>query len=185
MVEYVSQGASYWNFPLDGGSSSWTVMVTENTGRASGLYMSRLITPKEIAEKGKAGDFVFIASEASDVKGNVEAARAFKKAGFKVIYIGPSKTEGCSGNDLPKIADWHIDTFSPEREGALAIPGFNRKLCPTTGVLYPLVQYMLNAQFIGHMIEARMTPLIYMGVHLIGGRVYNNLLGQIYEKRGF
>ncbi len=84
-----------------------------------------------------------------------------------------------------KLADWHIDTYSPEREGALTIPGFNRKLCPTTGVLYPLAQYMLNSQFIGHMIEADMTPLVFMGMNLIGGRVYYDLVKGICDKRGY
>jgi hypothetical protein len=193
MVDYVSHGAHYWNYPLRahqndfvmGNNLEWEIMVTENTNRASGLVMSRLIDPKEIADKGKPGDFVFFASEASDVKGNIEAARAFKNAGFKVIYIGPAKTEGSTGDNLVKLADWHIDTYSPEREGVLSIPGFDRKLCPTTGVLYPLAQYMLNAQFISHMIEADMTPLVFMGVHLIGGRVYYDLLQKIWEKRGY
>ena len=139
----------------------------------------------DIPEAAKAGDFVVIAGEASDIRENYEAARAFKQAGIKVIYIGPGKTEGSFGDDIPEIADWHIDTFSPEREGVVSIPGLSKKICPTTGILYALALFMLNAQFIEHMIEADMTPFIYMGVHLIGGRAYMNCISEIFEKRGY
>src|SRR3989442_8226397 len=113
MVEYVSRGARYWNYPLgysdeNSAIERESIMVEENTNRASGLVMSKLLSPAEIREKAKAGDFVFIAAEASDVKENIAAAHAFKNAGLKVIYVGP-KTEGSTGEDLPKIADWHID----------------------------------------------------------------------------
>ena len=182
MVEYVSRGGRYWNYTFSDGPR---IMATENTNRASGLFMSRLIDLKDINEKGKAGDFVIMAGEASDVKENFEAAEAFKSAGIKVIYIGPAKTEGSQGNDITKVADWHIDTFSPEREGSLTVHGYDRKICPTTGILYALSVFMLNSQFIGHMIETDMTPLVYMGVHLIGGRVYNNLIREIWATRGY
>lgn len=189
MVEYVSRGARYWNYPLghsdeNSALEKWSIMVEENTNRASGLVMSKLLSPAEIKEKAKAGDFVFIACEASDVKENIAAAHAFKDAGLKVIYVGP-KTEGSTGEDLPKIADWHIDTLSPEREGVLKVPGMDKMICPTTGVLYALAQYMLNAQFIGHMVKADMTPLLFMGMHLIGGRAYYDVVQKLFEKRGY
>jgi uncharacterized phosphosugar-binding protein len=215
MVEYVSRGGHYWNYPVNGSDENsqlepWAIMVEENTNRASGLVMSKLLSPSEVEQKAagtasaatpvetksafiltpemkqkaKAGDFVFIAGEASDVKENIEAAHAFKNAGLKVIYVGP-KTEGSTGEDLPKIADWHIDTFSPEREGVLKVPGMEKKICPTTGVLYALAQYILNAQFIGHMIKADMTPLFFMGLHLIGGKAYYDVVEALYERRGY
>ena len=205
MVEYVSHGARYWNYPLYGSDENaklepWAIMVEENTNRASGLVMSKVLSPAqsqsiwrrenltkptpEIEQRAKAGDFVFIAGEASDVKENIEAAHAFKSAGLKVIYVGP-KTEGSTAEDLPKIADWHIDTFSPEREGVLKVRGMDQKICPTTGVLYALAQYVLNAQFIGHMIKADMTPLLFMGLHLIGGKAYYDVVEALYEKRGY
>lgn len=207
MAGYVAQGARYWNFPLYGSDDNsplepWALMVEENTNRASGLAMSKLLTLADIGQtagaapespfkltaeakqKAKAGDFVFIASEASDVEGNLAAARAFKSAGLKVIYIGP-KSEGTVGEDLPKIADWHIDTFSPEREGVVKVPGMDKKICPTSGVLYALAQNMLNAQFISHMIQANMTPLLFMGVHLIGGKAFYNVVQELYERRGY
>ena len=182
MVECVSRGGKYWNYTFSDGDP---IMERENIHRCSGVVMSWGLNPKDIPKEGKAGDFVIIAGEASDIKENIEAARTFKKAGIKVIYIGPAKTEGSSGNDLPTIADWHIDTHSPERDGALIVPGFDKKICPTTGLLYPLAQYMLNSQFITHMIEIDMTPLVDMGSHVIGGDVYSNLLYTIVAKRGY
>lgn len=189
MVEYVSRGARYWNYPLrysdeNSAIEPWSIMVEENTNRASGLVMSKLLSPHEIKEKAKAGDFVFIAGEASDAKENIAAAHAFKNAGLKVIYIG-SATEGTRGEDVTKLADWHVDTFSPDRDGVLKVPGMDKKICPTTGVLYALAQYMLNAQFIGHMIKADMTPLLFMGLHLIGGRAYYDVVQKLFETRGY
>jgi len=133
MMECVARGGRYWNFPmrhsnesnrdaaLDHDPGLWAIMLTENTERASGLAMSRLISLAQIREKGKEGDFVIIAGEVSDAKDNLEAARAFSSAGIKVIYIGPN-TEGAKEDDMSRIADWHIDTFSPERAGVLVVP---------------------------------------------------------------
>lgn len=189
MADSLKRGAHYWNYPVYGQDENstleqWSIMVEENTNRASGLVMSKLLIPDEIPAKAKAGDFVIIAGETSDVVENIAAAHAFKNAGLTVIYIGP-KTEKSTGEDLSKIADWHIDTFSPERDGVLTIPGFEKKICPTTGVLYALAQNILNGQFIGHMIEANMVPLVYMGVHLIGGLAYKNVIEQVFEERGY
>ena len=200
MVEYVSQGAEYWNYPVirvtrdpvTKDDSLGAIMVTENTHRASGPVMSRLIdtTGAETSHwvknkrRGKPGDFVFIAGETSDLKENIDAAKAFKRAGLKVIYIGPI-TEGSGPEDLSNIADWHINTYSPEREGALEVCGLNMKICPTTGVLYPLAQYMLNAQFIERMIKADMTPLVGMGVHLIGAKAYCDVVEKICDMRRY
>jgi uncharacterized phosphosugar-binding protein len=189
MVEYVSHGAKYWNFPLRGNDENsklepWSIMVEENTNRASGLVMSKTLELADLEKKAKKGDFVFIAAEASDVKEDIAAAQAFKRAGLKVIYIGPT-TEGSAAQDLPSVADWHIDTLSPERDGVLRVSGFDKKICPTTGVMYALAQYMVNAQFIGHMIKADMTPLLFMGMHLIGGRAYYDVVQKIYESRGY
>ncbi len=179
MADYVANGAKYWNYTFG------NEMADENTYRASGITMSRNINPNEISEKAKAGDFVIIGGEASDIRENTEAADAFRAAGLKVIYIGPARTEGSAGDDMLRHADWHIDTFSPERNGVLDVPGFDRKICPTTGVLYALALWMTNAQFIAHMIAQNMTPGLDMGGHLIGGNGYNKDVRAIVEKRGY
>lgn len=189
MTEAVAKGARYWNFAVYGSDDNaklepWSIMVEENTNRASGLALSKVLKQEDISQKAKAGDFVFVASETSDEPTNIAGARALKQAGLKVIYIGP-KTDGSTGDDLSRIADWHIDTFSPEREGVVTIPGMDKKVCPTTGVLYALAQNMVNGQFISHMIQDNMTPLLFMGLHLIGGMAYYNVVEGLFEKRGY
>ena len=44
---------------------------------------------------------------------------------------------------------------------------------------------MLNAQFVAHMIAADMTPMVYMGLHLIGARTYDGVVSAIAAKRGY
>lgn len=179
MAKWVAEGGKYWNYTFG------NEMADENTYRASGIAMSKNASPRDIGTKVKSGDFIIIGGEASDTKENVEAALAFKAAGVKVVYIGPARTEGGSGPQMVECSERHIDTFSPEREGALAIPGFDRKLCPTTGVLFALALWMTNAQFIGHMIAQDMTPYLDMGGHLVGGSGYNAVTRPIVEKRGY
>ena len=179
MTGCVARGGRYWNF------SHGCEFAIENYIRASGIAMSQLITPDDMAEKVKPGDFAVIAGEFSDVRENADMAKALKSKGVKVISIGPAHTEGSSGDDLSTISDWHIDTCSPEREGVVSIPGIDRKICPTTGVLYALALWMLNSQFIGRMIEAGMTPGLDMGVHLLGGRGYNSSVRTVVAERGY
>ena len=179
MAGFVAQGGKYWNYTFG------NEMADENIARASGLAMSHHLSPEDIASEKKAGGFVVIGGEASDTRENIQAADAFRAAGFKVIYIGPGKTEGGSGDDMPKHADFHLETFSPEREGTLAVPGIAYKICPTTGVLFALTLWMMNAQFISHMIAQDMTPGLDMGGHIIGGNAYNSVMRPIVEKRGY
>jgi uncharacterized phosphosugar-binding protein len=178
MAGFVTNGAKYGNYTFG------NEMADENTYRASGIAMSRYLNPKDVS-KSKEGDFVIIGGEASDTKENIQAADTFRSAGLKVIYIGPAKTEGSSGDDMPRHADWHIDTFSPEREGVLTVPGFDQKICPTTGILFALALWMTNAQFIAHMIAQDMTPGLDMGGHLVGGSGYNKESRALVEKRGY
>jgi uncharacterized phosphosugar-binding protein len=179
MAESVASGGRYWNYTFG------NEMADENTYRASGISMSRNITPNDIGTKTKAGDFAIIGGEASDTKENIEAAKTFKAAGVKVIYIGPAKTEGGAGPHMPEFADRHIETFSPERDGAIVVKGFDKKICPTTGIFYALCLWMTNAQFVSCMIAQDMTPGLDMGGHLIGGNGYNNVMRPIVEKRGY
>lgn len=185
MTGYISEGGRYWNY------SSGCEMVLENIARASGLPLTNRLSDEMLAddtklrEEVKAGHFCIISGEASDIEGNYEAAQHLKSIGAHVIYIGPAATEGSSGNDIASMADWHIDTYSPERYGILDVPGFDRKICPATGMLYALSLWMLNAQFIQRMIEADMTPGFDMGGHLIGGNGYNNDVRPIVKERGW
>ena len=185
MTGYVRDGARYWNY------SSGCEMVLENIARASGLPMTNRLSDDMLAdevklcEEVKAGHFCIISGEASDIEGNYTAAQRLKNIGVHIIYIGPASTEGSTGNDIASLADWHIDTYSPERYGTLDVPGFDYKICPTTGVLYALSLWMLNAQFIQRMIEADMTPGLDMGGHLIGGNGYNKDVRVIVKERGW
>ncbi|MDP2984634.1 MAG: hypothetical protein Q8O92_15045 [Candidatus Latescibacter sp.] len=179
MVEYVRGGGRYWNY------SYGCEMDAENEQRASGLPMSQGISPGSYKDRLKPGHFVIISGEHSDVKENYEMALAVKAVGAKVINIGPARTEGSTGKDLSKIADWHIETYSPEREGALSVSGFDKKICPTTGILFALALWITNAQFVARMIEADMTPGFDMGGHLIGGSAYDKDVRAIVDKRGY
>ncbi|MFC1508680.1 hypothetical protein ACFL60_03220 [Candidatus Omnitrophota bacterium] len=179
MTDRVANGGSYWNY------SFGCEFDIENYIRASGIAMSQLIRPDTVNEKVKPGDFAIVSGEFSDIHENIVMARALKNKGAAVISIGPAHTEGSGGEDLSAIADVNIETYSPEREGVVSVPGFDRKLCPATGNLFALAQWMLNAQFIERMIEADMVPGLDMGVHLIGGRGHNSSVRKIVKERGY
>ncbi|MCE5252239.1 DUF2529 family protein [bacterium] len=179
MVQSVINGGRYWTF------SAGCEMAIENYIRASGLAMCLLLQAEDAVKNVKPGDFALIAGEFSDVRDNVEMARLLKSKGVSVISIGPAHTEGSSGDDLAREAKYHIETYSPERDGILGLPGFDKKLCPATGVLYALTLWMLNSQFIEQMIGANKTPGLYMGVHLMGGSEYNQVVRAIVDQRGY
>ncbi|MBN1290970.1 MAG: hypothetical protein JXB48_03945 [Candidatus Latescibacteria bacterium] len=179
MTGYIANGGRYWNY------SFGCNMYSENDHRASGLPMSQSINPENMKERVKPGHFAIISGESSDIRENFIMAQRLKNIGAHVIYIGPAKTEGSQGSDITGLATWHIETYSPEREGALAVPGIDKKICPTTGILYALALWMLNSQFISRMIEADMTPGIDMGGHLIGGNGYNKEVRPIVAERGY
>ena len=179
MTDRVAHGGSYWNYSYE------CEFEIENYIRASGIAMSQLIRPDTVDENVRSGDFAIISGEFSDIEENIVMASTLKNKGAAVISIGPAQTEGSGGDDLSAIADVHIETYSPEREGVVGIEGLDHKICPTTGNLFALAQWMLNAQFIERMIEANMVPGLDMGVHLIGGRGHNSSVREIVSERGY
>ena len=179
MAECVAHGGRYWNYTH---GCEWEI---ENYIRASGIAMSRLLKPEDLHDQAAPGDFALIAGEFSDIQENYSMAEALKSKGLTVISIGPAHTDGSNGDDIAKVADWHIETYSPERDGVLTIPGFDTKICPVTGNLFALALWMLNSQFIARMIDRDMVPGLDMGVHLMGGRGYNSAVRPVVAKRGY
>jgi uncharacterized phosphosugar-binding protein len=180
LAQYVADGAAVWTY-----SGGGTGMSGEINHRASGLAMIKGLNPDKVDEDVKSGDICFLASEVSDEPETYQMAEKLNSMGVHTIYTGPAETVGSNGNDVAKIAEMHIETYSPEREGVIQINGWDRMLLPATGIMYAFALWMTNSQFLTHLINQDMTPYLWMGIHLIGGRGYNDEMRELLASRGY
>jgi hypothetical protein len=51
--------------------------------------------------------------------------------------------------------------------------------------MYAFALWMTNSQFLTHLINQDMTPYLWMGIHLIGGRGYNDEMRELLAGRGY
>lgn len=61
---------------------------------------------------------------------------SFRELGMKVASIGPTSSDARlpGGDTVPKMTDVHVGRVY-DTNGLYAIPGFNRKVCPTSGIM--------------------------------------------------
>lgn len=81
--------------------------------------------------------------------------RELRKIGAKVASIGASTKDGevPDGDTIPKLTDAHLGMMC-NSYGLFAVPGVNRKICPTSGLLLNQMFYAVQMQ-IAEKIRAR------------------------------
>ena len=67
----------------------------------------------------------------------------------------------------------------------LEVKGFDKKICPTTGLTGLLIHWMLMAQWTEHMARRGEMPYYWKGFHENGGREYDNAARPYFLERGY
>ena len=67
----------------------------------------------------------------------------------------------------------------------LEVKGFDKKICPTTGLTGLLIHWMLMSQWTEHMARRGEMPYYWKGAHENGGQEYNKAVRPYFLQRGY
>ena len=156
--------------------------VSDAVGAASGSMIGQEYNADELRNT----DIVLICSMRSRQEQEIEVARSAHQKGAYTAAICPYSTDGdASGTRLFKEVDDAFNTYSYESEGVLEVKGFDKKICPTTGLTGLLIHWMLMAQWTEHMARRGEMPYYWKGFHENGGREYDNAARPYFLERGY
>jgi uncharacterized phosphosugar-binding protein len=137
-----------------------------------------LVTEKDIVIMG-----IFQPDDPVDINN----LREFRKYGSKVVSIGASSRDGVipSGETVPSLVDAHLGVMC-NTYGLFAIPGVERKVCPTSGLLQNQMFYAVEMQ-IAEKIRERTgnNPRIDANAAMKGGLEKRKLDLEIIRVRGY
>ncbi len=167
---------------IDGNHPPLNMFANDAVDTASSAMWPRLYDESKVTSR----DIVLIGSEYSDHPGDLETARKAKERGAYTVAFCPYATEGdASGPRLFKAVDDALNTYCDERAGVLAVPGYDEKICPLTGLAGNLLLWMLTAQWAEHMLLRGEIPYFWMNHDERGGREYDNAVEPYFMQRGY
>ena len=167
-------------FKSDRGDSG-NMFVSDAVGAASGSMIAQ-----GYSDAVRENDIVLIGSICSNNPQEIEVARTARKKGAYTVAFCPYTTDGdASGVRLYKEVDDALNTYSDESEGVIAVKGFDKKVCPLTGLTGNLILWLLTAQWTDHMARRGEMPYYWQGFHESGGSDYDNSVRPYFMKRGY
>jgi hypothetical protein len=130
-VDALLGGGKVWCY-----SRYYDSLSIEATTRRSGLALTKGTHDGDPKFKGSPKDFVIMGFYRPDDPVDLKHFDEFRALGMKIASIGPATRDVAvpEGRTIPKESDVHVGRMT-DTYGMFAIPGFERKVCPTSGVL--------------------------------------------------
>ncbi|MHB9028652.1 MAG: hypothetical protein ACYC9O_07785 [Candidatus Latescibacterota bacterium] len=136
----------------------------------------------------KAGDTVIMGVFEPDNPADLAFFDTFRKFGMKIVSIGPVTRNFVipAGRTLPKEADVHLGRMM-DTYGLFALPGFDRKVCPTSGIMQCQMWHALHFEIFEEMVRRTNgnIPYIYLNGAVKGGMDHVNRVNAIWGERGY
>lgn len=142
---------------LNGGSVYWysryrEAFCYEAYGRFGGFYFSKPAYDGLI--EGTSKDCVVMGIYKPDDEADLKNLDEFKKRGMRIASVGPIGRDYSipKGRTVPKETEAHIGRMC-DTYGLYAIPGFEKKVCPTTGILNCVMLWTISVEIAEQIIE--------------------------------
>jgi hypothetical protein len=159
---------------------------SENTGRRGGFAFAKGLSDGSI--EGTSKDCVIMGIYQPDDKADLKNLDEFKKRGMRVASIGPITRDFAfpAGRSVHNETEIHAgrtyDTY-----GLYAVPGFGKKVCPTSGIISFTINWTVSLEIINQIRER--TGGNVPGVHFSGalkwGSEYNRRVRAMSSDRGY
>lgn len=176
---------------LDGGNVYYysrypQSFTTEATGRRGGFLFARGLSDGNI--RGTSKDCVIMGIYKPDDEADLKNLDEFKKIGMRVASIGPITRDFTipEGRCVHKETEVHIgrmyDTY-----GLYAIPGFDKKVCPTSGILTFTINWAISLEIIEQIRERTdgNVPAVHFSGALKWGNDFNSRVRTMMNDRGY
>ena len=132
-------------------------------------------------------DIVIMGVYQPDDPVDLESFHSLRKRGAKIVSIGTATRDGLvpSGETVPGLSEVHLGNMC-NTYGLFAVPGIERKVCPTSGLLVNQMFYAVQMQIAEKIIERTgNTPRIDANAAMEGGVEKRRLDFEIIKTRGY
>jgi len=115
-------------------------LSAEASGKRGGLALINTTYADDKNFKGTEKDFMIMGIYQPDDEVDLQMLQKFRKTGMKIASIGPATSGGKipDGRTVPGEADFHIGLMC-DTYGLFAVPGVDKRICPTSGLLVNLM----------------------------------------------
>lgn len=161
--------------------------ASEAVERRGGLVFNKGDWEGNIDFAGTAKDIAVMVIDRPDCPVDRKHYDAYRAAGMKVISIGPNTRDGKipAGPTIPKDSDLHLCCI-PDTYGIFAVPGFARKVCPTSGPLVNQTYWALQMEVVEDIIRRTgNVPGVYMSYSVRGNVEHNASMLRRFAERGY
>ena len=192
-VDSVLSGGRVYGYDRYGG------FAAEARGRRGGLLLTQGLSADRNGnltdwtswagkETPSPKDLIIMGLSKPDDEIDLRSLDAIRKIGAKVVSIGPMTRNNKipEGRTVPKETDVHVGAMC-DTYGLFAIPGFERKVCPTSGPLLNQI-YWATVMEIVEEIQRRTggdVPAALFSVALKGGYDHFYRMIEQFKKRGY
>lgn len=162
-------------------------LCTEASGKRGGLVLLKTTFADDKDFAGTNKDYVIMGIYQPDDPVDIQMLEKFKKAGIKTASIGPTTRNGVvpNGRTVPKESGIHLG-YMCDTYGLFAIPGAEKKVSPTSGLLVNLMFWVTIVR-LAEEIMARTgnVPEIMSTGAMKGGAEKRNRSLEIVKVRGY
>ena len=137
------------------------------------------------------GDIVFVGSVSGKTPNPVEMVLQAKAKGATVIGLTSVEHsrvlegEHPSGKRLFEVADIVLDNHAPPGDAMIEVPGFERRVCPASGMAAAAIMWAVNCVAVQALAEMGIAPAVYSSVNLPGGPEDVRATEELYASRGY
>lgn len=137
---------------------------------------------------GTSKDMVIMGTIQPDDERDLVNLGIFRKAGMRVASIGPLTRDIKlpSGRTVCKETDVHVGRMC-DTWGLFALPGFERKVCPTSGVLWNQIFWATVMEIMEEMIHRSggNVPGVFYSAAIKGGTEHMIRMNELWKERGY
>ena len=162
-------------------------LSTEANAKRGGLALLNTTFADDPNFKGTEKDYMIMGIYRPDDEVDLRMLKKFREAGMKISSIGPSTLNGKkpSGRTVAGETDFHLggmcDTY-----GFFEMPGLDKKVCPTSGLLVTLIFWAAMIQLAEEIIRRTgNTPGVLSSGAFKGGAEQRANRTEMVKKRGY
>ena len=139
----------------------------------------------------KPGDVLLLISTSGRNAVPVDIALEAKQRGMKLIvitslaYSQAVSSRHPSGKKVYELGDVVLDNYSPKGDAVLSVEGLPQKTGSTSGVVGSVLMHAIISQVVQNLVDAGLTPPIYLSGNLDGGAEHNARMLEAYRDRIF
>ncbi|MFC1608284.1 hypothetical protein ACFL47_09960 [Candidatus Latescibacterota bacterium] len=191
-VDAVLAGGQVWGYSRDR-----MALAVEAQTRRGGLTMMRgmyydetkgkVVTYGGEEIKGSSNDLVIMGLFKPDDPIDLKCLDLFRKQGMKTASIGPMTRNMAvpEGRTVPKEVDVHIGRMC-DTYGLYEFPGFERKVCPTSGALVNQIFWAICMEIVTEMKHRTgNVPGVFFSAATRGGTEHMHRMNDWHRERGY